>query len=233
MDLFPAETCVLCDLPWKNNRVCYDGLPRLRAVPRQLQLGSLLVTVEEDGRVIGVNEHNERMFCYETGLLPIVDGTLAFDSLLHMLYFAAERYLVALSLDDGCIRFCCPAQGLAGSPTLFEWLLPDGTAQLAVGFGDGAGAYLVYDRECGGLLWRAQTLGVVLDAAAHCGGYLYMTLRGAPCQVLCLEARDGDLVWWNRGREEGVGGLVYEDAYCVLDKKGIWQRFSLDDGERL
>ena len=232
MDLFPAETCVLCDLPWKNNRVCYDGQPNLRIVPRQLQLGSLHVSIDEAGRVTGVNDQNEMKFSFETGMLPS-DGTLAFDSMLHILYFAAERSLVALSLDDGSILFRCDGQGLAGSPTLFEWLLPDGCSQQAVGFGDGAGAYWVCDRENGRLLWRAQTLGVVLDAAAHYAGYLYMTLRGAPCQALCLEARDGDLVWWNRGREEGIGGVVCDGTYCVLGKSGAWQRFSLDDGERL
>ena len=25
METFPKETCVFCDLPWKNNRVCYGG----------------------------------------------------------------------------------------------------------------------------------------------------------------------------------------------------------------
>ena len=102
-----------------------------------------------------------------------------------------------------------------------------------MGFGDGTGAYMACDRVTGETLWRAQTLGTVVDAAAHFAGYLYMVLRGAPCQALCLEARSGDLVWWNRGRKEGVLGQVLGDAYCVRSADGTVQRFLLEDGERL
>ncbi len=229
---FPAETCVQCDLPWKNNRVCYDGNRRWIGTNRELALGSMLVRVDENGSVTGTGPDGEKLFCYETGV-PVRDGTLAFDSLYHVLYFAAGRGLTALSLDDGEILFRVSTPGEAGSPTLFEWLLPTGDMQLAVGFGEDAGSYVVCDRLSGALLWRAQTLGAVADAAAHYMGYLYMTLRGAPSHALFRVAMDGHLGLGNRGRAEANGGVVCEDAYCVLGKSGAWDLFSLINGERL
>ncbi|MGI5884754.1 MAG: PQQ-binding-like beta-propeller repeat protein [Candidatus Spyradocola sp.] len=232
METFPMETCVFCDLPWKNNRVCYSGALAPAPEVRALHLGSTRVTLSEAGEILGVGPDGEVRFRFATGIRP-ADGTLAFDALHRLLYFAADRRLVAVSLEDGRTAFTCAATGLAGSPTLFEFQDKDGTARLAAGFGDGAGAYIACDRVTGERLWQAQTLGTVVDVAAHYAGYLYMVLRGAPCQVLCLEARSGDLVWWNRGRKEGVLGQVLGEAYCVQSADGTVQRFLLEDGERL
>ena len=229
---FPAATCVCCDLPWKNNRVSYDG--KLGAMPkaREIYLGSLRVEIDEAGEIVGRGAQGQERFRFSTGERP-ADGTLAFDALHRLLYFAADRRLLAVSLEDGRTAFAAEAAGLAGSPTLFEFLDGEGKLRLAAGFGDGSGAYIACDRTTGERLWRAQTLGVAVDAAAHFGGYLYLLLRGAPCQALCLEARSGDLVWWNRGRRAGVFAQVVGDAYCVRCDDGSVQRFLLEDGERL
>lgn len=229
MERFPADTCVMCDLPWKNNRVSYDGQMLRDLKTCVLSLGGMQVSIDHQGVITGKGAGGETLYRLQTGFVPN-ECTMAFDSLYHMLYFSSGNQLVAFSLDEGKASFTVAAKGAAGSPLLFEWLLPGGDMQLAVGFAD-AGSYIVCDRITGKRLWRAQTLGVVADAAAHWQGYLYMTLKGDLFQVLCMEAANGDLVWWNRGRGEPKCGIVCNGAYCVHTSQGKVQRFALEDGE--
>ena len=154
METFPKETCVFCDLPWKNNRVCYGGDLCPPPAVRALDLGGTHVTLSEAGEILGTDGDGAERFRFETGIRP-ADGTLAFDALHRLLYFAADRRLIAYSLQEGRVTFACEAKGLAGSPTLFEFSDAQGEARLAAGFGDGTGAYMACDRVTGETLWRA------------------------------------------------------------------------------
>ena len=230
VSLYPEQTCLLCDLPWKNNRVRYDGSLALDYAPRELELGETRLTLEPDG-VVTLSGTMESLRI-ATGLRPL-EETIAFDALDRVLFAACAGGLCACSLTKQREVFRYPTPGSCGAPLLFEQLHPDGEILPCVGISDGAGCYIALSRGTGEPLWRAQILGVPAGGAAHWSGYLFLTLRCAPCQALCLEARSGDLVWWNRGEGEALGGVIAQDAYCVLEKNGRWLRFSLADGERI
>ena len=57
METFPKETCVFCDLPWKNNRVCYGGELCPPPAVRALDLGGTHVTLSEAGEILGTGGH--------------------------------------------------------------------------------------------------------------------------------------------------------------------------------
>ena len=230
VSLYPEQTCLLCDLPWKNNRVRYDGSLALDYAPRMLELGTAKLTLEPDG-VVTLSGAQESLRI-ETGLRPR-EETIAFDALDCVLYAACASGLCAYSLAKRREVFRHPTPGPCGAPLLFEQLHPDGDILPCVGASNGAGCYIALNRATGALLWRAQILGEPAGGAAHWNGYLFLTLRGAPCQALCLEARSGDLVWWNRGEREALGGVIAQDAYCLCGTDGRWMRFSLADGERI
>lgn len=230
VSLYPEQTCLLCDLPWKNNRVRYDGAPALDYAPRVLELGSARLTLERDGAVTLTGA--QETLRIDTGWQPC-EETIAFDALDCVLFAACADGLRAYSLTKRREVFRHPTPGQCGAPLLFEQLHPDGDILPCVGVSDGAGCYIALNRGSGALLWRAQILGEPAGGAAHWNGYLFLTMRGVPCQALCLEARSGELVWWNRGEGEAQGGVVAQDAYCVLENSGCWLRFSLTDGERI
>lgn len=164
---------------------------------------------------------------------PANDSTIAMDTLHSMIYFASDEKMTAYDLQERQIAFYCETQGTAGSPLLFEWLLPDGAMCSALGFSDGLEHYIVIDRVNGEILWCAQILGVPVDGTAHLDGFLYLTLAGNPFQVLCLEADTGDVVWWNCGTEEALNAEIYAGCYRVRGKSGAWHCYSLIDGEKM
>lgn len=230
MSLYPEQTCLLCDLPWKNNRVRYDDSLALDYIPRTLDLGGTKLVLETNG--VATLLSAQEFLRIETGLHPS-EETIAFDALDRVLYAACGCELCSYKLSTQKKAFCYPTAAACGAPLLFEQLYPVGDVLPCVGFSDGAGYYIALDRRTGSLLWRAQILGRPVGGAAHQNGYLFLTMCGSPCQALCLEARTGDLVWWNRGEGKALGGVIAQGAYCLCGADGHWLRFSLVDGERI
>ena len=70
METFPKETCVFCDLPWKNNRVCYGGELCPPPAVRALDLGGTHVTLSEAGEILGTGG-------VRRGAVPVRDGSSA------------------------------------------------------------------------------------------------------------------------------------------------------------
>ena len=62
METFPKETCVFCDLPWKNNRVCYGGELCPPPAVRALDLGGTHVTLSEAGEILGTGGDGAERF---------------------------------------------------------------------------------------------------------------------------------------------------------------------------
>ena len=226
MLLYPEETCVMCDLPWKNNRVCCKDSRELLYEPRVIRSGGIEIRMDLDGMIHIGDQH------IATGLAPL-EETMALDTLHRILYFAAENGLAAYSLEEKRTVFMYEGCGSVGAPLLFEWLQPDGTLVTAVGFCDGAQRYRVLERVSGALLWCTDILGQIQGGAASFDGCIYMALSGCPHQVLCLDARNGDAIWWNRGEDRAIGGVVCEGCYQVLTESGRWHRYALWDGEKL
>lgn len=232
MSLYPEENCVLCDLPWKNNRVRYDDRLLRIGSPGIIEFGNHMRLILDRQGVVTLENGSDPPQRIETGY-PACDETIAFDALRQILYFASDHALIAYALKERQVAFSVPTQGVAGAPMLFEFLLPDGQPQLTVGFGDGAEHFIAVDRFSGHMIWRAQILGRTADAAAHRNGYLYLALRDLPLQALCLDAVTGELVWWNCGKGTAQCGIIAKNSYCVQDTDGNWQRFSLEDGSVL
>ena len=225
MLLEPEDTCVMCDLPWKNNRVCYKDSRELAYEPRMIRSGGVEISMDLHGTIHIGDEH------IGTEFTPL-EETMALDTLHKILYFAAEDGLAAYSLQEKRAVFLHKACGKAGAPLLFEWLQPDGTLVMAVGFCDGMEHYCVLERVSGSLIWRSDILGRTQGGAAYFDGCLYMALSGCPHQVLCLDARSGDAIWWNRGEGSAIGGVVCEGCYQVLTENGRWHRYALFDGDK-
>ena len=226
MSMYPETTCLMCDLPWKNNRVCYDGKLALNPKPRHLAWGNTELTLQKDG-IIVIGDH-----AIITGY-HANDTTVALDALHRLLFFASENRMIAFDLQEQTPQFFVETQGTAGAPLLFEWLLPDGEICEALGFCDGKEHYFAVDRVTGQPLWVADILGTPCDTAAHMSGYLYLVMEEDPYQVMCLEADSGDVVWWNRATGRALGGVICNGCYCVKEESGDWQRFRLIDGEKL
>ena len=225
MLLYPEETCVMCDLPWKNNRVCYTGERSITERTRVLRFGNVEIRIDLSGTISLGGCH------IDTGIIPL-DSTIAYDTMHRILYFAALNEMIAFSLENKNVAFRHKTQTEVGSPLLFEWLRPSGELTLAVGFHDGAEHYVVLDRVTGEQLWSADTLGKLAGGAACLEGRLYMVTESSPYYVLCMEASGGDLIWWNKGSGSACGGVVCNGWYQVLTAEGTWQCFSLNDGEK-
>lgn len=226
MSLYFESTCLLCDLPWKNNRVRYDDRLVLNPVSRHLTIGQTPLELDKQGMV----RYGDLIL--NTGF-DANDSSIALDALHKILYFASANKMVAYSLEHRCAVFTHQTTGNAGAPLLFEWLLPEGDICTALGFSDGTDRYIVLDRVTGQPLWQAHTLGIIADCAAHCNGYLYMTVQDDPYHILCFEADTGETVWWNQGSCKAKGGIICKGKYCVLCPDGSWKFYSLADGERL
>ena len=220
---WPENSCLMCDMPWKNNRVRYEGGPACPCVGGKngaaacLCLGEVHVTLTRDGEAI-VSGCGETLR-HQTGL-SVQEGTLAADVLTRTLYFSAGRRVCALNMNTGDFRWKADLQDTANSPMLFERLQVDGEVQLLLGVTDQNGRVYVLDRENGRLIWQVETGFSMHSVPAHRDGRLFLACDGA---VACLDADNGDAIWVQPDREKSEGLLTdkgYERGnivYSVVD----------------
>jgi outer membrane protein assembly factor BamB len=207
----------MCDMPWKNNRVLYDGCPCCRGGGEEgvaccLWLGSLCLKMSAGGSLSGERLGEEApLFTFETGK-TVQRGSMAADVLYKTLYFSAGSEILALSLENGEILWSLRLDGEAKSPMLFE-LVKNGEILPLLGVGDESGSFFAVCRESGKALWRAETGFPIADAAAYAEGRLYICCTKL---VACLDASSGDVIWFQN--VEAERGALHEGYYLAGGK---------------
>ncbi|MDR2514891.1 MAG: PQQ-binding-like beta-propeller repeat protein [Christensenellaceae bacterium] len=217
MGIWPDNTCLMCDMPWKNNRVLYDGSPCCRGDGEEslaccLWLGALCLKMGADGRLRGEKlGESEPLFAFETGK-RVRRGSMAADVLFKTLYFAAGDEILALDLESGEILWSLRLNGEAQSPMLFELAGPGGILPL-LGAGDESGSFFAVCRESGETLWRAEIGFPIADVAAYAEGRLYISCTKL---VACLDASSGDVIWFQN--TEAERGILHDGYYLAGGK---------------
>lgn len=219
----PENSCLMCDMPWKNNQVRYEGGPPCacaggpEGAAACLCLGQVQVRAMPNGDIY-VDGQGENL-CHHTRQ-PIQRGTMAADVASHTLYFASGCQLRALDLEKGSLRWNSALEARANSPMLFELLERDGGVRLLLAATDVEGRVYALDRESGQRLWRSETGFACRSVPAHRDGRLFVSCKGV---TACLDASTGDAIWARPGG--GGGGLLLEDCYLSGG-----ERLSLVDG---
>ncbi len=224
---WPENSCLMCDMPWKNNRVRYPGGPPIPSPggrdgsAAELCLGEMRVLAFPDGRVRLEGPEERREFA--TGL-SIQRGTLAADVATRTLYLSAGRELLAFDLEKGKIRWRASLPEKANSPMLFELLKKDGGVLFCLGLTDISGGVFAFDREKGKPLWQTETGFATANVPAFQDGRLFLSCEGL---VACLDAATGDAIW-ARPDQGGEEGVLTERGY---ERAG--RRFDALDGSPL
>ncbi len=227
MEGWPENSCLMCDMPWKNNRVLYEGGPPPLLTPKdthlaaELMLGDIRIRAFRSGRIVVGGKAGDTR-CLALGR-PIQPGTMAADVALRRLYLSAGRSVLALELETGRIAWKYVLRDAATSPVLYERLREDASVQLLLAVCDQAGGVYALDRESGLLVWQTETGAATKTVPIHQNGRLYV---GCQSILACLDAGSGDAIW----AAEADGGQA------TLTQEGLMignRLYSPADGSRL
>lgn len=227
MCTWPENTCMICDMPWKNNRVVYEGCPcawkeTTMGAALALPVGNVLIRVSKTGEVSGTQlDEKRRLFAFQTGY-EVQNGTMAADVASKTLFFAAGNALICLSLETGNVVWEFEMPGKASSPMLFEQAQGQSMLPL-LGAGDDQGNFVALNRENGERLWETQIGFPVSDVACHIGQRLILCCTKL---IVCLDAANGDTIWFVNAT--ATRGALHGDTY-IAGGKG----YSMIDGSRV